>query len=83
MKCFCNGAILLADGNLFVAGGDDGSNPPGYELQDGLKKQRLFDYNTNSWTYLQDMNKPRWYPSPVRVPNGNVFIFGGSTDGGM
>ncbi|EPZ32737.1 DUF1929-domain-containing protein [Rozella allomycis CSF55] len=81
---FCNGALLAADGSVFYSGGDPGgdiSRAPGYDLQDGLKKQRYFNYKTGQWTYIHDMVYPRWYPSPIRLVDGTIFSFGGSTNG--
>jgi hypothetical protein len=90
---FCHGAILMEDGNLFSAGGDDSddivldSNPglrrdPSVALQNGLMKQRIYHTQNNTWTYLRDLMVPRWYPTPVRLESGIIMTFGGSKDGG-
>ena len=80
---FCHGAILTANGRIFMTGGDvgGGMGSPAQGLAIGLNKQRFFEYQSNTWRYDNDMLKTRWYPSPVRTTNGNVFIIGGATNG--
>eukprot|EP00158_Paraphelidium_tribonemae_P008448 Partr_v1_DN28581_c0_g1_i4_m72602 putative Glyoxal oxidase len=81
---FCHASILMEDGTVFTAGGDESADIErlaGLGLVTGLKKTRIFNPTTELWTYLNDMTLPRWYPTIVRLPDGRVFIFGGSTDG--
>ena len=81
---FCHGALLLANGDIFMTGGDAGNSVGGAAkgLQDGLHKQRIFDYTKNQWRYENDMLRPRWYPSVIRTTEESVFVFGGATVGG-
>jgi hypothetical protein len=89
---FCNGAILLSDGNVFFSGGDNlhdfhsdmnlsYNRNPSVPLTNGLRKQRIFNLRSNSWIYLHDLVLPRWYPSVIRTEFGKIFSFGGSQDG--
>jgi hypothetical protein len=73
---FCHSMIQLADGGFFATGGDSAQIEEG--LQNGLNKQRIFNYNTGNWRYLNNMSRPRWYPSMIRLVNGDIFIIGGT-----
>jgi hypothetical protein len=69
---FCAGFSHLADGKLFVAGGNlvaGGTT--------GIPQTHIFDFNTNKWLRGRDMAYGRWYPSVASLPNGEQFIMGG------
>lgn len=79
---FCHGAVLLENGKVFQAGGDDRSdiyrNPSAsIGLKSGLNEMRTYDYVTDKWSVIGSMVKGRWYPTVLRVTSGKVFIFGG------
>ncbi len=38
----------------------------------------IYNPSTNTWQRLPAMNKGRWYPSNVTLPNGDVLVVGGS-----
>ena len=59
---FCGIPTMLEDGRVFVNGGDG-----------TREKVSAFDFRTNTWTPLQNMNRGRWYPGSVALPNGKVF----------
>ncbi len=59
---FCAIPTMLEDGRVFVNGGDG-----------TREKVSAFDFRTNTWTPLQNMNRGRWYPGSVALPNGKVF----------
>ncbi len=61
---------LLEDGRLFVNGGNN-----------HVKTTSVFDYKTNSWSRIDNMNKGRWYPTSVALPSGEVFTALGSSGG--
>lgn len=68
---FCGGFAHLADGKLFVAGGNKDSS------LNGIRQTHIFDFNTNTWSRGADMAYERWYPSVAALGNGEHFIMGG------
>lgn len=69
---YCSGHAQLGDGRLFVTGGQDNSNG------DGLISAAIYDWKTDTWTRVPDMNLPRWYPTNTTLPNGDVLTLSGS-----
>jgi len=61
---------LLEDGRLFVNGGNN-----------HVKITSVFDYKTNNWSRIDNMNKGRWYPTSIALPSGEVFTALGSSGG--
>ena len=81
---FCAGHSFLADGRLFVAGGN-------VELNGitGFAKASIYNPLMNTWTGLPDMpgmpNVPggysgRWYPTVTVLANGDVLVVAGVID---
>ena len=68
---FCSGLAHLADGNVFVAGGNKNAS------LDGIAKTHEFEEETNSWSLGQDMAVERWYPTVTPLANGEMFITSG------
>jgi Domain of unknown function (DUF1929)/F5/8 type C domain len=68
---FCAGFVQLANGNVFVAGGnaDSGLN--------GIRRTHVFDWKTETWSRGPDMQDGRWYPSVASMPNDEALIIGG------
>ena len=75
---YCSGESLLANGNLFIAGGNLGS------IQDskGLSTTFTFDPFSETWHRQGDLLHGRWYPGQVVLPEGRVAILGGYTEKG-
>lgn len=69
---YCSGHAQLGDGRLLVTGGQDNSNG------DGLINAAIYDWKTDTWTRVPDMNLPRWYPTNTTLPNGDVLTISGS-----
>jgi Domain of unknown function (DUF1929) len=82
---FCSGQSLLADGELFVAGGNLG-NPQSLggktPLYQGLNTSFTFDPWTETWTRQPDMEHGRWYPSQVELPDGRIAVLAGGDENG-
>lgn len=72
---FCSGHTLMADGKLFVAGGHIDNSL-------GLPTASIYDWQTNTWTRVPDMNDGRWYPTTTSLASGNILTHSGNTVSG-
>jgi hypothetical protein len=70
---FCAGQAPLPDGRVLVAGGHNG----GYI---GIKNTTIFNPATNTWTDVQQMQYPRWYPTLTKLPDGRMLVVSGATN---
>ena len=68
---FCAGFAHLADGRLFLAGGNLDS-----QLR-GIRQTHIFDPSTNTWSVGPDMAAGRWYPTVTPLRNGEMLITSG------
>ncbi|MFL9982751.1 RICIN domain-containing protein [Paraburkholderia sediminicola] len=68
---FCPGIVNLPDGRVFVTGGSSSD------------KTSFYTPSTHAWSSGDLMNIPRGYQGSVTLSNGNVFLVGGSWNGGM
>ena len=68
---FCAGFVQLANGNVFVAGGNLNSSLA------GIRQTHVFDWRTETWSRGPDMQDGRWYPSVASLPNDEALIIGG------
>lgn len=59
---FCGIPTMLEDGRILVNGGDG-----------TRRRTSTFDYRTEQWQRVEDMNYGRWYPGTVALANGQVF----------
>ena len=64
---FCAELVLTDKGKLHVAGG-----------RNSVPTTSMFDFETDSWIEVGDMETGRWYPTSVAMPNGTVFTALGS-----
>ena len=69
---FCSHHVMLEDGKVFVSGGRNQGNSPWTST---------FDYETEEWVQLPNMNRGRWYPTSVFMPDGRVVTSIGSGGG--
>ncbi|MFM0071397.1 DUF1929 domain-containing protein [Paraburkholderia sediminicola] len=68
---FCPGIVNLPDGRIFVTGGSSSD------------KTSFYTPSTHAWSSGDLMNIPRGYEGSVTLSNGDVFLVGGSWNGGM
>jgi hypothetical protein len=76
VNLFCSGHCFQPDGTLLVVGG---------HIQDGkgLKQACVYSPFLDNWTAKAEMNKGRWYPSAITLPDGNVLSVSGSDSNGQ
>lgn len=86
---FCTGHTLLADGRLFVAGGDRTTRPcapdaPCLPRHDGVAYAQILDADGSAFRRVAgDMpGGPRWYPTTTRLHDGTVVVTGGHKTAG-
>jgi hypothetical protein len=74
---FCSSQLVLPEGgSVFVAGGDNWTGTG--TTNTGNNNTNVFNYNANTLTRGNNMNRARWYSSSTALPNGEVYIQGGS-----
>jgi hypothetical protein len=78
---FCSAQIMLPQsGNVLVAGGDNWTGTS--TTNTGNNNSNIFTPRNNSLpdslTGSGTMNRSRWYASPVTLPDGRIYIQGGS-----
>jgi hypothetical protein len=71
VNLFCSGHTFLPDGRLMVVGGHL------FDSQ-GVNQSCIYDPATDRWTAEAQMNKGRWYPSAITLPDGGVLVLSGS-----
>ena len=71
VNLFCSAHCLLPSGNLLVVGGHwvDGV---------GVEQASIFDYQASKWIPQTLMNRRRWYPSAITLPDGRALCLSGS-----
>lgn len=73
---FCSAQVLLPQGDIFVAGGDNFVNNA--TTNTGNSDSNLFTPANNNLTRAGSMNRARWYASVTTLPNGESYIQGGT-----
>jgi hypothetical protein len=71
---FCAGFAHLADGSLFLAGGNKDAQ------LNGIVQTHLFNPANNDWSLGPNMAAGRWYPSVTPLTNGEMLITEGGPD---
>ena len=70
---FCAGQVMLADGRQLLAGGHNGA---AY----GINHTNIFNWQTDSWLRVGNMNFDRWYPTTIMLGDGRIMALGGQED---
>jgi len=76
---FCGGHVVLANGNILVAGGTrkyeliTGQNKTKSQFE-GVRNSAIFDVKTNTWIKTAPLNQARWYPTLVRTGSPSTVI---------
>ncbi len=74
---FCSSQVVVPQGNkVFIAGGDNWTGAA--TTNTGNNNSNTFDYTNNTLTRNNNMNRARWYSSSIALPNGEIYIQGGS-----
>ena len=74
---FCNGMVILADGRVFINGGNLQYDPFHGELRNAV-----YDPALDVFTDLENMAHGRWYPTVTTLGDGRVMTFSGLTEAG-
>jgi hypothetical protein len=69
---FCAGLTSLADGNAFLVGGHVSAGV-------GITDANRFDPVSKTWTAVNPMTYPRWYPTATTLPDGRVLVVSGAS----
>jgi hypothetical protein len=75
---FCSAQIVLPQsGNVLVAGGDNWTGTA--TTNTGNNNSNIFSPSDNSLSPSgSTMNRPRWYATPITLPDGRIYIQGGT-----
>jgi hypothetical protein len=83
---WCGGQTILADGRVFLAGGNlrypDPKAPPGERGWKGDLSTYTFNPATSGFTRQPDMTKGRWYPTVTRLVDNTAVITSGYDETG-
>lgn len=83
---WCGGQTILADGRVFVAGGNLRYPDPAVTNGTGGWKGTMSTYTFNpvakTWTRQPDMQFGRWYPTATQLGDNRVVITGGADESG-
>ncbi|MEA5515813.1 galactose oxidase early set domain-containing protein [Nodularia sp. UHCC 0506] len=72
---FCSGHLQLADGNVLFIGGTGRYYPGGAFT--GSRQVNLYNWKTDKWSTLGQLQEGRWYPSLIPLADGKIVIFSG------
>ena len=75
---FCNAQLLLPDGNIEMWGGDVVNLDTGKAALQPNDDSIQFNPLDNSLTRTAKMFRKRWYATATTLPNGEVYIQGGT-----
>lgn len=79
---FCANQLMLASGQMLMTGGDTRAEPTsesiGWQTGKANADANVFDPETNRISRVGTMREARWYGSMTKLPDGEIFIQGGS-----
>jgi len=70
--------VLLKDGRLLVAGGLRTYSQDGFLYNETQTTAAVFDWQSEEWHRVSDMNVPRNTGTPVLLNDGRLLVAGGS-----
>jgi hypothetical protein len=77
---FCCGHAQMENGYIFAAGGTtDYPNETGDQGYNGAIGAARFNWITETWEPLANMQQYRWYPTVLSLADGRVLVAGGLT----
>ncbi len=77
---FCSSQLVLpVGGGVFIAGGDVWNTTTLRVLNSANPNTNYFNFADNTLTRQNNMNRGRWYSTSTALPNGEVYIQGGSS----
>ena len=83
---FCAGQTILADGRVYVAGGNlrypDPNLPAGQNGWRGSLTSYTFNPYTELWARQPNMQRGRWYPTLTQIADNQVVITSGTDESG-
>jgi len=83
---WCGGQTTLADGRVYVAGGNlrypDPNAPAGTQNWEGALTEYTFNPKTETWMQQPPMSVGRWYPTVTQLADNTVVISSGYDDSG-
>lgn len=83
---WCGGQTILADGRVFIAGGNlrypDPAAPPGQRGWKGDASTYTYDPLTGAFTRQPEMASGRWYPTVTQMPDNSAIITSGYDETG-
>ncbi|MEO6269450.1 MAG: galactose oxidase-like domain-containing protein, partial [Lautropia sp.] len=75
---FCSAQLVLQSGDLLINGGDIYDPVKAGTLNQPNADVNVFRLSSNALEPSGTMNRPRWYASATTLPNGEIYIQGGS-----
>jgi hypothetical protein len=74
---FCSAQVIIPDsGRIFIAGGDNWTGTG--TTNTGNNNTNLYRYSDDTLARGPNMNRPRWYATTTVLPNGEIYVQGGS-----
>jgi hypothetical protein len=83
---WCGGQTILADGRVFIAGGNlrfpDPNAPPGQGGWEGDASTYIYNPGSTGFIKQPEMRSGRWYPTVTQLPDNTALITSGYDETG-